>query len=80
VYVRNFKKVLEGHVACKTVNKQHLLNNPHLHTGLSSSLFPTGFLLNFYAFLISLMYAACPYLLILVDFVTLIIFNEESKL
>jgi hypothetical protein len=61
--------------------KSILISTTHLHLGLSSGLFPSGFPTNIlYAFLFSPIHATCLPNVVLLELVILIVLGEEYKL
>jgi len=58
-----------------------LILSSHLGLGLQSGLFPSGFPTKTpYAYLLSHIYAICPFLIILLDFIIEIISGEKYRL
>jgi hypothetical protein len=68
------------HTTPSCLSKIHFNIVPHLHLGLPSGLFPSGFSTNIlYVFLFVTICATCPVHLIY-DLITVIVFGEEYKL
>jgi len=70
---------LHPHILC--LLRPILKLSSHLRLGLASCLFPPSFPTKiFYEFLVSILRATCPTHLIFLDFITLLVFDEEYGL